>query len=206
MATPARAVRKLSSISAYVEIARIDHWPKNVLVLPGFLVALSIDPGRWRLMDPAACIAGLLAVCLITSSNYILNEILDAETDRFHPLKTGRAVPGGRVRVGIAWAEWLILMAAGLALAGIVSAPFTLTLAGLWLAGCLYNIPPVRTKDVPYLDVLSEAITNPLRLLAGWYLAKTAAAPITFLLLSYWMAGCYFMAIRRSGPTPRKTC
>ena len=38
----------------------------------------------------------------------------------------------------------------------------------LWVMGCIYNIPPVRSKDLPYLDVLSEAVNNPLRMLAGW--------------------------------------
>jgi 4-hydroxybenzoate polyprenyltransferase len=149
------------------------------------------------LLNPINLAVGLLAVCLITSSNYVLNEILDAPFDRFHPHKSSRAAPSGRVSIGIAYWEWILLMAAGLALGSHVSLPFTLTLAGLWIAGCVYNVPPVRTKDVPYLDVLSEAINNPLRMLAGWYLTKTTAVPITSLLISYWMVGCYFMAIKR---------
>ena len=63
--------------------------------------------------------------------------------------------------------------------------------------GCLYNIPPVRTKDTPYLDVLSEAVNNPLRMLAGWFLTATLIVPPVSLLISYWMIGCYFMAIKR---------
>jgi 4-hydroxybenzoate polyprenyltransferase len=63
--------------------------------------------------------------------------------------------------------------------------------------GCAYNIPPLRTKDLPYVDVLTEAINNPLRMLAGWYLTGTAVLPPTSLLISYWMIGCYFMAIKR---------
>ncbi len=47
------------------------------------------------------------------------------------------------------------------------------------------------------MDVLSEAINNPLRMLAGWYLTRTPAVPTTSLLISYWMIGCYFMAIKR---------
>ena len=35
--------------------------------------------------------------------------------------------------------------------------------------GCLYNIPPIRTKDHAYVDVLSESINNPIRFLVGWY-------------------------------------
>jgi len=72
-----------------------------------------------------------------------------------------------------------------------------LTMVILWIMGCIYNIPPVRSKDVPYVDVLSEAVNNPLRLLAGWFIvAPTSIVPVS-LLLSYWMVGCYFMAIKR---------
>jgi hypothetical protein len=63
--------------------------------------------------------------------------------------------------------------------------------------GCIYNIPPVRSKDLPYVDVLSEAVNNPLRLLAGWFIAGTASVAPASLLLSYWMVGCYFMAMKR---------
>ena len=185
------------SLSGYVQIARVDHWIKNVFVLPGILVALSLDPGRFRLLDPFNLLLGLLAICLTSSSNYVLNEILDAPYDLFHPLKATRPVPSGRVRINIAYLEWIALMVAGVTLALAISVPFALTLFGLWIAGCAYNLPPLRTKDVPHLDVISEAINNPLRMLAGWYLTQTQATPITTLLVSYWMAGCYFMAIKR---------
>jgi 4-hydroxybenzoate polyprenyltransferase len=78
-----------------------------------------------------------------------------------------------------------------------VSNAFAATMFVLWVMGCVYNIPPVRTKDLPYLDVLSESVNNPLRMLAGWYMAGTTAIPPSSLLISYWMIGCYFMAIKR---------
>jgi hypothetical protein len=62
----------------------------------------------------------------------------------------------------------------------------------------LYNVPPFRLKDVVYLDVLTESVNNPIRLLAGWYLGvpKGPLLPLS-LILSYWMIGCYFMALKR---------
>ena len=88
-------------------------------------------------------------------------------------------------------------MVAGLALAWTVSFGLFVTMALLWMMGCVYNIPPVRTKDVPYVDVLSEAVNNPLRMLAGWYMVTEELIAPASLLLSYWMVGCYFMGLKR---------
>jgi 4-hydroxybenzoate polyprenyltransferase len=142
-------------------------------------------------------VLGLLAVCLVASSNYVINELMDARFDRFHPIKCNRPVPSGRVSIPLAYVEWLALGAFGLGIALQISLYFTATLAILWVMGCIYNIPPVRSKDLPYVDVLSEAINNPLRLLAGWFITTSASIAPGSLLLSYWMIGCYFMAIKR---------
>src|SRR5437870_9048178 len=68
----------------------------------------------------------------------------------------------------------------------------------LWLMGCVYNFEPVRSKDIPYVDVLTEALNNPLRMLAGWFIVEPPVSLIPVsLLVSYWMIGAYFMAIKR---------
>ncbi len=74
---------------------------------------------------------------------------------------------------------------------------FCLTVLVLWIMGCLYNIRPMRTKDVPYLDVLSESVNNPLRMLAGWYMVTDSLVPPISLLICYWMIGAYFMGLKR---------
>jgi decaprenyl-phosphate phosphoribosyltransferase len=178
-------------------IMRADHWVKNVFVLPGIIGALALapagpHPGLWLNL-----VLGLTAICLIASSYYTLNEILDAPYDRGHPVKCLRPVPAGRVNVRLAYVQWLVLGAVGLALGWSVNQPLGLTLLALWLMGCAYNIPPLRTKDVPYLDVISESVNNPLRLLTGWFIVGTGLVPPLSLLLSYWFVGAYFMAIKR---------
>ena len=45
--------------------------------------------------------------------------------------------------------------------------------------GCVYNIPPVRSKDLPYVDVLSEAINNPIRMLAGWFIVTSVTVALS---------------------------
>ena len=195
--TAHRSARSKFDWRAHVEIARPDYWFKNVFVVPGIIIALGtvrgVDAGTLALR----ALLGLIAICLIASSNYTLNELLDAPTDRFHDQKRNRPIPSGRVRPAAAWIQWLALFAAGMTLALRISLPFTLSLLALWLMACVYNIPPVRSKDQPYVDVLSEAINNPLRMLAGWFIVTSETMAPASLLLSYWMIGCYFMALKR---------
>jgi len=63
--------------------------------------------------------------------------------------------------------------------------------------GCIYNLKPLRAKDAPYVDVLTESVNNPLRMLAGWFISGSLLIPSISLLMSYWMIGCYFMALKR---------
>jgi 4-hydroxybenzoate polyprenyltransferase len=63
--------------------------------------------------------------------------------------------------------------------------------------GLLYNASPVRLKDKPYLDVLSESVNNPLRLVLGWAAVNGAYPPTLSLILAYWMIGAFFMAVKR---------
>ena len=187
-----------ATLWGHIQIARIDHWFKNVFVLPGVVVAVGMDPSLLSLTElPIRLFLGLLSICLVASSNYVVNEVLDAPHDRQHPTKCQRPVPSGKVNIPLAYVQWFALMVIGMGIALQISVAFAATMFVLWVMGCIYNIPPVRSKDLPYLDVLSEAVNNPLRMLAGWYIAGSVFVPPTSLLLSYWMIGCYFMGMKR---------
>jgi len=184
-------------IKAHIKIARFDHSIKQIFILPGIVVAIMI---RRAPIDEALAIrivVGLISATLIACSNYVINEILDAPYDRLHPIKKNRPAACGLVNIGWGYAQWIFMMIAGLALARMVSVGFLFSAVALWVMGCIYNIPPVRSKDLPYVDVLSESINNPLRFCLGWYIVAATAPPPLSLLLSYWMLGAYFMALKR---------
>ncbi len=63
--------------------------------------------------------------------------------------------------------------------------------------GVLYNVKPIRTKDIPYLDVLSESINNMIRLLLGWFIITQEYQPPSSILIGYWFAGAFLMATKR---------
>lgn len=185
------------SIAPYFQIARVDHWFKNVFMLPGVVLALFDDPSLmgvelfWKLA------IAFLAASLVASSNYVINEILDAPQDALHPVKKNRPVPSGRVNITLGYFEWLLLAMIGLLLSWGLGKPFFFSALALWIMGCVYNIPPLRSKDKPYLDVLSESVNNPLRLLLGWYGVGVVKFPSLSLIMAYWMIGAFFMAVKR---------
>jgi len=186
-----------ASLRPYVQIARVDHWFKNAFMLLGVVLAVFYRPEvlAWNNLTPLV-IAGI-ATCLIASSNYVLNEILDAPTDLAHPEKRFRPIPSGHVRLSIAYAEWLLLGVVGLRVALSVNWYFALSGFALWMMGILYNVPPVRTKEWPYVDVLSESVNNAIRLMLGWFALVTTQVPPLSLTISYWMLGAFFMAAKR---------
>ena len=183
-------------IRAHIAIARLDHSIKNLFVLPGVIVPLSIYPALFNAHLVLTLVLAFISITLVACSNYVINEVLDAPFDRLHPIKKNRPAARGVVHIGAAYVQWILMMLAGVAIGLTISKMFALMALILWILGCIYNFPPIRTKDVPYLDVLTESINNPLRMLLGWY-AVTSVLPPVSLLIAYWMIGCYFMGLKR---------
>jgi decaprenyl-phosphate phosphoribosyltransferase len=190
-------IKGRATLRGHIAIMRIDHWFKNVFVLPGIVAAIGVDPNHIAPDIWLRFLIGMASVCLVASSNYTINEVLDAPSDRSHPVKYKRPVPSGKVNIPLSYVQWLGLMVVGVGLGSLINTAFMYTVFVLWVMGCIYNIRPVRSKDLPYVDVLSEAVNNPIRMLAGWFIAGTASVAPASLLLSYWMIGCYFMAMKR---------
>ena len=184
-------------IALYLRIARPDHWFKNIFMLPGVVLVFFFDPAAMSPFPFAGIVAGLISACLVASSNYVLNEILDAEKDKFHPEKYVRPIPSGDVSIPLAYIEYVLLGLAGLAVAFAIGPRFGVAALCLWLAGTLYNVPPVRLKDRCYADVLSESLNNPLRLAMGWYSTGHTQMPPMSIVLAYWMFGAFLMAMKR---------
>ncbi|MCP5003729.1 MAG: UbiA prenyltransferase family protein [Planctomycetes bacterium] len=189
---------KLLDIKPYISLSRPDHWFKNGFMALGILLAFFVEP---ELFDTSCYITIMIAIivtCLIASSNYVINEIRDVTGDKQHPVKKNRPVPSGRICLPYAYAEWVLLGFMGLLLAYCyLNLSFLIVSLIFWMLGVFYNIPPFRTKEMPYLDVLSEAFGNPLRLLLGWFSVIPDIIPPVSLVIAYWMAGAFFMGVKR---------
>lgn len=181
----------------YIRVMRIDHWIKQFFIVPGCICAFLLNDASFTGDICIRFIIGFLATCFIASANYVINEWLDAEFDKFHPTKKNRSVVTEDVKGSVIWILWAVLSICGFILGYLICIPFLAMEIWLWVMGLLYNVKPIRTKDVAILDVLSESVNNAIRLLMGWFIISFDTVPPSSLILGYWMAGAFLMAIKR---------
>ena len=168
---------------------RLDHWIKQFFIVPGIICAALLAKENFVPENFFANIfEGFIATCLIASANYVINEYLDAEFDKHHPTKKFRAAVKETMSGKIIFLLWLALTILGLSIAALVNKYFFAMTAWLWLMGIFYNVKPIRTKDIAYLDVLTESVNNMIRLLMGWFIIIKALTPPR--AVSYSAIGC----------------
>lgn len=182
----------------YIKIMRIDHWIKQLFILPGFICALYLGKFPFKIEYLLLLVVGLFTTSLIASANYVINEYLDREFDRFHPVKKKRVLVSEDVNGKVIWLLWLLLGAVGLLIGyKVLGLDFFMMELFLLVMGLLYNVKPMRTKDVFILDVLSESVNNAIRLLLGWFILPINIVIPVSMVLGYWMTGAFLMAIKR---------
>lgn len=184
------------TIMAYVAIARPEHWLKHALIIPGIVAAfVLVDEYSGNIVRNV--IAGFASACLLASANYVINEWLDAEFDKHHPVKNLRPGAQGLLSKNIVFTEYAVLMAAGLAFAWMVGLTFLITAIVFLLSGIAYNVRPFRTKEKAFLDVITESFNSPLRLMFGWSMVSMNTVPPLSLAILYWLSGAFLMSVKR---------
>jgi 4-hydroxybenzoate polyprenyltransferase len=127
----------------------------------------------------------------------VINEYLDREFDKYHPTKSRRRAVERVLQGSLVRLEWMAFTVVGLSCAWMASATLFVTACIFGLQGLVYNVPPLRSKDKPYWDVISESINNPLRLTIGWVMIDPFTLPPSSIILAYWFGGAFLMAAKR---------
>jgi 4-hydroxybenzoate polyprenyltransferase len=180
----------------YLTLARFDHATKHVFIIPGLILAYALrEPS---LADaPLRIGIGVLSAIAIASANYVINEWLDRESDAHHPVKYRRTAVSLQLAPEIVYLQYAIFAVFGLLLASVLGSAFLVTSAAFLLSGLVYNVRPVRSKDRPFLDVISESVNNPIRLGLGWLMMDPTSLPPASLMLAYWTGGAFLMGSKR---------
>lgn len=180
----------------YLALARFDHSTKHIFIVPG-IVLVYLLRGRPPQFPIVEVILGLITAICIASANYVINEYLDREFDKHHPTKSSRRAVQTMLRGNLVKLEWLVFIFIGLGCAWIGSKTLFMVACVFAAQGIVYNVPPLRSKNLPYWDVISESINNPLRLTIGWVMVDPTTLPPSSVILAYWFGGAFLMAAKR---------
>ncbi len=164
---------------AYLRLLRPGQWVKNTFVFAALAFGQKLaDPHAIRLS-----IAAFAAFCLASSAGYILNDVLDRERDRLHPLKKLRPIASGEISIARAGLVMFALIVAVAAFsAAVLPSRFGWTVAAYLALSVAYS---VALKHRMLLDVIMIAVLFTLRAVAGAVAIEVAVSP--------WLLVCTFM-------------
>ncbi|MEO8211003.1 MAG: decaprenyl-phosphate phosphoribosyltransferase [bacterium] len=147
-------------ILKFIELIRPKQWIKNLFVFAPIMFA-------GRLLDLPLLFQNILAFiafCGISSSVYVLNDILDVESDRVHKKKRYRPIAAGDVSVFQARIIFGILLLTTALICLKLNGLFILTIFFYFLNNIIYSF---KIKNVVLLDVFSISLGFILRVIAG---------------------------------------
>ncbi len=168
-------------IMTYLKLVRVEQWYKNLVVF----LALFFSGNLFSVSLMYTSFVAFIALCLVSSAGYIMNDIVDRKNDALHPLKKNRPLASGMIGVveGVILAILLLIAGGGVGLK--IGADFFLILSALFILTLMYTF---LLKKIMFADVLTIATLFVLRAISGAIAINVRISP--------WLVLCpFFLAL-----------
>lgn len=172
------------------DIIRVNQWYKNSIIF----LAIIFAPKFISIENVFLITLGFVALCLVSSANYIRNDIVDIELDKIHPDKKKRPLPAGLLTVKNADILFVIFAVSGLALS------FSLDLKFGILAVLLFLITEAYSrwlKKIILVDVFTIGCNFIIRAISGIVLIKSPFSP--WIIMGVFFVALLLAFIKRRG-------
>jgi len=151
----------VQALIGLIRTMRPKQWTKNVLfVFP----ALVFDGQLFVLDSFLRVFVAFVLLCLMSSTVYIINDLVDIESDRQHPIKRKRALPSGQLPIRLAILAAVILPTLVLVIAFSFNTPLAIVLVIYLALQLAYSF---RLKHIVIVDLLVLTFGFVLRVVAG---------------------------------------
>lgn len=194
-ALPPTAAGPVKRLLALVEAMRPRQWTKNFAVFIGIVFAQRL----FHILAFERAVLAFIIFCLVSSTIYLLNDLLDLERDRRHPLKRKRALAAGRLPVSWAIGGMGVLLALCGCFTGLLytipikeqdiftqfggaNLLFTLIVLAYLIIMVLYS---TYLKHVVLIDVFIIASGFVFRIMAGVVVIPVSISPWLYLVTSF---------------------
>lgn len=161
-----------SKLLDFIKLLRPEQWYKNILIFIPLVFSANLFNKNMFILS----IFGFLILCLVSSANYMINDIVDKKRDVLHPEKSKRPIASGVVSVRLAIFFAIIIFAFSLSFAYQLSKPFFICLIAIIAITTSYSF---GLKNIIFLDNLLISSNFVLRTLSGIFLLNVK--------MSYWV-------------------
>jgi len=161
-------------IKAIFKLIRPYQWSKNILLFGGLIFSGSLTNIHTIIISSLA----FIIFCLISSSVYIINDILDLEKDKLHPLKKDRPLAAGIIKIPLAILLLVLFLGISLTGAFFIDLVFSLIIIAYFIINFFYSL---GLKKIVILDVMIVSAGFLLRALAGCEVIDVKPSPWLFL-------------------------
>jgi len=158
---------------------RPRQWYKNVLLFVGIVFSANIlNVSMW----PEVLLA-FVYFCMLSAGEYLINDILDRERDRIHPVKSQRPIASGRLRV-----EHALLIALSLIVLSLAGAYLTINLNFFIISASYMLLIIIYSLILKHLVIVDVLVIS-----AGFVIRAMAGVLAIDLFPSSWLIICVFL-------------
>jgi 4-hydroxybenzoate polyprenyltransferase len=159
----------------YIRLLRPSQWLKNSFVFAPLIFSKHLL--EWSYISNA--LLAFAAFSLLSSTVYIINDIIDREADKLHPQKSKRPIASGKISIPLAIGISAIVFSVALLISQQLPLSFTGVVMVYVVLQLLYSI---KLKHVVILDVFIIA--------AGFMLRVVSGAVAIDVVISHWIIIC----------------
>ena len=154
---------------------RPQQWVKNLLLFAGLIFSQNFY--NLDLLLKSLVAFGLF--CLLSSSVYVINDVIDKDKDRKHPLKSSRPIAKGEIKISTAIILFIFLTLISLGLSALLSRTFALMALSYFALNLIYS---KYLKNAVIIDVMCIAF--------GFVIRAVAGAVVIGVEISAWLVVC----------------